>query len=292
MNTSAILSFDANSGMGTIDHAGQMLNIDLGAYTVLDGTDVIGDIDNVTMVDGNPTSVDWSVRIITPADGDADTGAFPDEDAIRDVIEGIEDPMAVLFQQMYGINPEDLTMGGRTVLTLAAAAIPFLGIIGLDAVALNNLFSDDDATRAAALEKVGNSVSNLDTLIETLTPGLQGTSESVADMLGGVVSGLLGRMDASDPTAAFPDIIDGSTGLVRILGEVGKFLSNFDIFAEAMTGETRNGKMTKAFVANLDGLMENALTYIEGALMSKADADALAAAEAAADEAAAEAAAE
>lgn len=288
MNTSMIQAIDMDTGMGTIEHNGQMLTVNMGDSTVLDGDNVIGDINDMVMGPDGPTSVDWTLRVITPPDaGDAGTDASGpagfDADALAAVL---DDPMAYLYQEMFGIDPDDLTMGGRTVLGIVQAYVPFLGIIGLDATTLNNLFSEDESVRGPALAKVSASITNLDTLIGSITPGLQNTSETVADMFGGILSGLLGRMDTSDPTAAFPDIIDGSTGLVRVLGEVGKFLSNFDLFAESMTGEARDGKMVKAFVANLDGLMENALTYIEGALMSKADADAAAAAaEAAAAEA-------
>lgn len=278
MNTSTIITFDTDTQMGTIEHNGVTLQVDMNAYTVLDANgDVVGDIDDhVSDDNGVPESVTWSVRVVTsPNSGDPGTGST--------------DPVAE-FYQMFNINPEDMTMGGRTVIGIVTPFLPFLGIIGLDAITLNNLFSEEDTVRNDALTKVGNSISNIDTLVEKVTPGLKDTSESVADLLGGILSGLLGRMDAGDPSAPFPDIIDGSTGLVRILGEIGKFLSNFDMFAEKMTGVTRDGKMVKAFVANLDLLMENALTYIEGALMSKADADAAAAAEEAAAQAAYEAA--
>ena len=277
MNTSMIETIDVDTGMGTIVHDEGTLQVDMNAYTVLDANgDVVGDIDDhVSDDNGVPVSVTWSVRVVTsPNSGDSETGETGPL--------GPSDPVPDIYQQLFGINPEDLTLGGRAVLGALMAYAPFLGIIGLDGATLNNLFSELDTVRNAALTKVGNSISNIDALVEKVTPGLKDTSESVADLLGGVLSGLLGRLDTSNPTADFPDVIDGSTGLVRILGEIGKFLSNFDMFAEKMTGETRDGKMVKAFVANLDGLMENALTYIEGALMSKADADAAAAAEEAA----------
>ena len=139
-------------------------------------------------------------------------------------------------------------------------------MLGLPAGTVMGMLSSDEETRTNSINAVVGVLTNVNTVINSLRPGIENSSATVIDLVGGLLSTVLGRLgetiDADNNPIPFPDIIDGSTGLTRILGEIGKFLKNFDLFAESITGEVRDNEMAKLFVRNLDNLMGGALSFL------------------------------
>ena len=139
-------------------------------------------------------------------------------------------------------------------------------VLGLQPGTLMGMLSADDDVRNQSIAAVTGVLTNLNTVVNNLRPGIETSSATVMDLLGGLLSTVLGRLgqtvDADGNAIPFPDLIDGSTGLTRILGEIGKFLKNFDLFAESITGEARENEMAKLFIRNMDNLMGGALSWL------------------------------
>jgi len=108
-------------------------------------------------------------------------------------------------------------------------------------------------------------------LVDNGPDGLREKTESLAqkgvDFLGGVMSSILGNIGATadgEGEIDFPTEIDRSTGLIRIVGEIGLFLRSFDNFADSMAPNLeRENNMVELFVVNLDKLMRNAIALAD-----------------------------
>lgn len=116
---------------------------------------------------------------------------------------------------------------------------------------------------AAAVAMVQDKLGVFGVLASSGPEGLRDNAESLTqktvDFVGGIISSALGNIGVSDDGEAmdFPTEIDRSTGVIRILGEVGLFLQSFDTFAKKMAPnyDRPDNYMVELFLRNLDALM-------------------------------------
>ena len=179
----------------------------------------------------------------------------------------IVDVVSATFLNLDGtpeVEEEDMM---QTIMSYLATAESVLWPEGEVTSKFMKLLSSDMAIHSAALTDVKDKLDAINGLLDegegTLREKSETAVETGVDFVGGILSAALGKIGDNDN---FPQEIDESTGLIRIVGEVGKFLQNFDTFAAKMTGQTvedRNNKMVRHFVANLDSLMENVLALAD-----------------------------
>lgn len=127
---------------------------------------------------------------------------------------------------------------------------PMLGLNpGTVMGALNGVPEAEEALRGK-LDQLSNFVGSLQAPLTSAT-------DKITGLAGAVFSFVLGTL----PTGSldnFPNAVDESTGMLRILGEIGNFLQNVDALAAKMIGqsvEERAQHLVRIYVSGLDSML-------------------------------------
>jgi hypothetical protein len=97
----------------------------------------------------------------------------------------------------------------------------------------------------------------LSSFVGSLQAPLTSATDKITGLAGAVFSFALGTLPAGS-LDNFPNAVDESTGMLRILGEIGNFLQNVDALAAKMIGQSvdeRAQHLVRIYVDGLDSML-------------------------------------
>jgi len=170
-------------------------------------------------------------------------------------------------EQEQGNNPEQ-GQGNNTqeVVSLTPEMLEAMLNDGMKYVAIiEPMLGLEEGTFMGALqgnpeseEAIRGKMDQFSSFVASLESPLTSATDKITGVIGAVFSYTLGALPVGT-LESFPDEVDQSTGIIRILGEIGNFLQNVDALAAKMTGQTvqeRAQHLVKIYVAGLDAMVE------------------------------------